>query len=62
MSAITTITRRTLPDHDGTPIEVMSGTAHIGTLTFDNKGNSKWADAPGQQPHRPMRLKRKHRR
>jgi hypothetical protein len=31
-------------------------------LTFDNKGNSKWADAPGQLPHRPMRLKRKHRR
>ena len=62
MSAITKITKRSLPDHDGTPIEVMNNWCHIGTLEFDGKGNSRWTDAPDQRPHRRWPLKRKLRR
>lgn len=59
---MTIISRWTLPDHDGSPIEIVSPNGDpIGTLTFDTKGTSRLDLAPGQQPYRPVRLKRKHR-
>ena len=60
MSAVTKITKRALPDHDGTPIEVIDDWCHIGTLIFE-KATSRFTDAPGQLPHRPWPLKKKHR-
>lgn len=65
MSSITRITRTQLPDHDGTPIDIYAdgnGFDHIGTLTFDGKGNSQLTLAPGQLPHRPIPSKAKRRR
>ena len=64
MSAITRITRTQLPDHDGTPIDIYAdgnGFDHIGTLTFDGKGNSQLTLAPGQLLYRAYPLKNKHR-
>ena len=64
MSAITRITRTQLPDHDGTRIDIYAdgnGFDHIGTLTFDGKGNSQLTLAPGQLPYRPMQSKAKRR-
>jgi hypothetical protein len=59
--SVTRIVKRSLPDHSGEDIEVINDWCHIGTLTFDSKGNSTWTDAPGQQPHRRWPLKRKYR-
>ena len=62
---MTIIERRSLPDHDGQPIDIYAdgkGFDHIGTLTFDGKGNSQLTLAPGQLPHRPIPSKAKRRR
>ena len=64
MSAITRITRTQLPDHDGTPIDIYAdgnGFDHIGTLTFDGKGNSQLTLAAGQLPYRTLLSKAKRR-
>ena len=64
MSAFTRITRTQLPDHDGTPIDIYAdgnGFDHIGTLTFDGKGNSQLILAPGQLPYRTLQSKAKRR-
>ena len=59
----TRIEKRSLPDHDGTPIVVRSPQGdEIGVLEFDGKGNSRWTDFAGQPPHRRMTSKRKHRK
>ena len=63
--SVTRIERRSLPDHDGQPIDIYAddnGFDHIGTLTFDGKGNSQLTLAPGQLPHRPIPSKAKRRR
>lgn len=52
-------TRTTVPDHDGTPIQLP-----YGTLTFETKSGtttSKVTYNAGQQPHRTWPLRAKHR-
>ena len=64
MSDSTRITRTQLPDHDGTPIDIYAdgnGFDHIGTLTFDGKGNSQLTLAPEQLPYRTLQSKAKRR-
>ena len=58
----TRIEKRSLPDHDGTPIIVRSPQGdEIGVLEFD-KHTSKWTDLWDLPPHRRMTSKRKHRK
>ena len=63
MTSLLRIGRESLPDHDGTPIDIYAdgnGFDHIGTLTIE-KGISRLDYAPGQAPHRAYPLKKKHR-
>ena len=63
VAPITRIERRSLPDPSETSVEIVSPDGvPIGTLTFDGKGTSRLAYAPGQAPHRRWPLKAKHRR